>query len=63
MMMPSHTAGKVTKCEPTIDAREAMCAEVQRETGATLIPPYNHPDVIAGQGTIALEFLEQVGWE
>ena len=29
------------------------------ETGATLIPPYNHPDVIAGQGTAALELLEQ----
>src|SRR5205807_1206934 len=34
-------------------------AAVLAETGATLIPPYNHADVIAGQGTVALEFLEQ----
>ncbi len=33
---------------------------VQAETGAAFIPPYNHPDVISGQGTIALEFLQQV---
>lgn len=39
--------------------REAVAAEAQRETGATLIPPFDHPDVIAGQGTLALEFLEQ----
>jgi threonine dehydratase len=32
------------------------------ETGATFIHPYNHPDVIAGQGTIAVELLtQQVG--
>ena len=30
------------------------------ETGGTLIPPYDHPDIIAGQGTTALELLEQV---
>ena len=48
-------------CEATIDAREQTCAAIQRETGATFVPPYNHPKVIAGQGTIALEFLEQVG--
>ena len=49
-------------CEATIDAREAACAEVQRQhPGSTFIPPYNHPLTIAGQGTIALELLEQVG--
>ncbi|MCA9285439.1 MAG: pyridoxal-phosphate dependent enzyme [Phycisphaerales bacterium] len=45
-------------CEPTQPAREALAAEVVAETGGTLIPPYDHPDVIAGQGTIALELLE-----
>ena len=40
--------------------REATCARLRRQTGATLIPPYDHPDVIAGQGTIGVEFLEQV---
>jgi threonine dehydratase/serine racemase len=52
--------GRVVSCEPTLEARESTTARVQAETGATLIPPYNHPDVIAGQGTVALEFLEQV---
>src|SRR5205823_619212 len=52
--------GQVVPCEPTLVARETVTAAVQARTGATLIPPYNHPDVIAGQGTAALEFLEQV---
>jgi threonine dehydratase len=52
--------GRVIECEPTLAARETTAAAVLAETGGTLIPPYNHPDVIAGQGTIALELLEQV---
>ena len=51
--------GCVVLCEPTLIARETTAAEVQAETGATLIPPYDHADVIAGQGTAALELLEQ----
>jgi threonine dehydratase len=51
---------RVIECAPTLPAREATAAAVLAETGATLIPPYNHPDVIAGQGTAALELLEQV---
>jgi len=51
---------RVIPCEPTLLARETTVAAVLAETGATLIPPYNHPDVIAGQGTAALELLEQV---
>jgi threonine dehydratase/serine racemase len=52
--------GRVVECEPTLAAREATAAAVLAETGGTLIPPYNHRDVIAGQGTAALELLEQV---
>jgi threonine dehydratase/serine racemase len=52
--------GRVVECEPTLAAREATAAAVMAETGAALVPPYNHPDVIAGQGTAALELLEQV---
>lgn len=47
-------------CEPTLAARESGARKVMDETGATLIPPFDHADVIAGQGTIALELLEQV---
>jgi len=52
--------GLVTLCEPTLQAREATAAEVVARTGGTLIPPFDHPDVIAGQGTAALELLEDV---
>ncbi|KAG2501904.1 hypothetical protein HYH03_000402 [Edaphochlamys debaryana] len=52
--------GKLHFCEPTMEAREEACARVQAETGAVFIPPYNYGPVIAGQGTIALEFLAQV---
>lgn len=52
--------GKLILCEPTVDAREAACAKVQAATGAAFIPPYNHPNVICGQGTIGIEFLDQV---
>ncbi|KUI74308.1 putative serine racemase [Cytospora mali] len=40
--------------------REAMADRVISETGATLVPPYDHPDIILGQGTLGLEFQEQV---
>src|SRR4051794_5352259 len=52
--------GIVTLCEPTLPAREETAARVVAETGGTLIPPFDHPDVIAGQGTAALELLEDV---
>ncbi|WP_372525492.1 threo-3-hydroxy-L-aspartate ammonia-lyase [Piscinibacter sp.] len=41
--------------------REAIGARLSRERGMTLIPPYDHPDVIAGQGTATKELLEEVG--
>ena len=47
-------------CAPTQAAREQACADVERETGASLIHPYDDVRVIAGQGTAALEMLEAV---
>src|SRR5690606_11072839 len=41
--------------------REAIGRELARARGLTLIPPYDHPHVIAGQGTAALELFEEVG--
>ncbi|MFD8307328.1 threo-3-hydroxy-L-aspartate ammonia-lyase [Streptomyces sp. NPDC059690] len=41
--------------------REAVARAVADERGLTLIPPYEHPHVMAGQGTAALELLEEVG--
>jgi threonine dehydratase len=44
-------------CEPNTASRESTAQEVCQSTGATLIPSYNDPDVIAGQGTATLELL------
>ncbi len=71
IVMPSNTSAakinavreygaRVILCEPTLQSREATVEQVTKETGGIYIPPYNQRDVIAGQGTVALEFLEQV---
>ena len=44
----------------TSEEREAVIRDVIKETGATLIPPYDHPDIILGAGTQALELEQQV---
>lgn len=49
------------RCAATIAAREQACAEVQRQTGATLVHPYTDFHVIAGQGTAALELFNGAG--
>ncbi len=70
VVMPSNSAevkkaavrgygGRVIECEPTLEARESTAARVIAETGAVMVPPYNHANVIAGQGTIALELLDE----
>ena len=56
----SHDA-EITFCEPTLEAREATAASVIERTGATLVHPYDNPNVIAGQGTAAMELFEQAG--
>lgn len=43
----------------TADEREAVTKAVQERTGAVLVPPYDHPHIILGQGTLAVEFVEQ----
>jgi threonine dehydratase len=50
----------ITFCAPSLEARAERLAEVMRRTGATEIHPYDNPFVIAGQGTAALELLEEV---
>ena len=42
------------------DDRAAIAARIAQETGATVVPPFDHPWIIAGQGTTALEMLEEV---
>lgn len=71
IVMPSNSAkvkvravesygGNIIFCEPNDAAREAVCASVIAQTGATLIHPFENDDVIAGQGTAAVELLEEV---
>lgn len=51
---------KVIFSGSTSQEREAVVATVIAETGAILIPPYDHPDVALGQGTVAVEIEKQV---
>lgn len=53
--------GRIVECEPSTSSREAVFAEVQAETGADFVHPYNDPRVIAGQGTCSRELMEQTG--
>lgn len=46
-------------CGSTSSERESVVAEVVAKTGAILIPPYDHPDIMLGQGTTGLELHEQ----
>jgi threonine dehydratase len=52
--------GRIVFCEPNQRAREEACARVVAETGATLIHPFENEHVMAGQGTVAVELLEDV---
>ena len=56
----AREGGRVYFCEPTMEARQAMAADLIGRTGAELVHPYDDPRVIAGQGTAMLELLEQV---
>ncbi len=51
---------EVVLCEPTLPARETTLAGVLADTGALVVHPYDDARVIAGQGTAALELLEEV---
>jgi len=52
--------GQITESEPNIASRDAVTAQVIKRTGAHLVHPYNDARVIAGQGTAALELLEDI---
>jgi threonine dehydratase len=71
IVMPSNSAkvkvravedygANVIFCEPTEQSRESTCADVIKKTGATLIHSFENEHVMAGQGTAALELLEEV---
>ncbi len=51
---------EIVFCEPTQEAREQTTSEIIEKRGAILIHPYNNFNVICGQGTASVEFLEQI---
>ncbi|KAK7207575.1 tryptophan synthase beta subunit-like PLP-dependent enzyme [Myxozyma melibiosi] len=74
IIMPSNSArpkieatksygGKIYFSDPSASAREALTASIQSQTGATLVPPYDHPAIILGQGTAFLELVSQAAEE
>ncbi len=71
IVMPSNSAkvkiravesygAQVVFCEPTEESREIKCAEVISQTGATLVHSFENEHVVAGQGTAAIELLEDI---
>lgn len=50
---------RIVEYDATEQQREEIGARLAAEEGLTIIPPYDHPDVIAGQGTLALELIDQ----
>jgi threonine dehydratase len=56
----SHGAHIVTYNRFT-ESREALAAGILKESGATLVPPFDHPMIMAGQGTAAMELLDETG--
>jgi threonine dehydratase len=54
-----NLGAKIVECEARVESREKTLLEVQDATGGTVIHPYNDYKIMSGQGTVALEFLEQ----
>ena len=52
--------GRIVLCEPTHKAREEAARRIIEETGAAMIHPYNDPRIIAGQGTVMVELMDEV---
>jgi threonine dehydratase len=69
IVMPEETPAVKVQATRDLGARVVLCAagrreavaeQVLRDTGGAMIPPFDHPDVIAGQGTIGLEIAEDL---
>ena len=50
----------IIEYNPEKETREVIAEELRKQKGFSVIPPYDHKDIVAGQGTAALEFLEEV---
>jgi len=50
----------VVRSPNTQEGREGMAIAIAERTGAVMMPPYDHPDIVAGQGTVGLEIVEDL---
>jgi len=55
-----NLGAKIVECEAQVESREKTLLKVQNSTGAIVIHPYNDYRIMSGQGTVALELLEEV---
>lgn len=55
-----ESGARITFCKPTLQHRVLTMEEIRLETGACFVPPYDHPDIIEGQGTCAYEILHDM---
>ena len=55
----AEAGATIVECEPTMASREATLAEVVARGGATVVPPFDHADVVNGQGTLGLEIVTE----
>ena len=60
MQATRELGARVVTYNRLTESREQIALAIQEETGATLVPPYDHPLIMAGQGTAALELMESV---
>jgi threonine dehydratase len=51
---------RIVAYDPATESREEIARRIEAESGAILIPPFDHPDIIAGQGTAARELFDEV---
>ena len=51
----------IVEYDPDQETREAIATKLRKKNGYTMIPPFDHNNVIAGQGTVAIEMLEEIG--
>lgn len=50
----------VVRCPNTQEGREGTARDIAARTGAVMTPPYDHPDIVAGQGTVGLEIVQDL---
>ena len=55
-----HWGGEVVMAGRTSEDRRTKAEEIARRDGLAIVPPFDHPDIIAGQATLALEIVEQL---